>query len=691
MSFLNAFFLFALSAAVLPVVFHLVRKMKAKQVPFSSLMFLKATPKERVRRRRLRDVLLMAVRAGLLALLALAFARPYLPERALPFLADPQNRSLVLMIDRSYSMQYGDRFEQARAEALRRLDAAGPDDEITVLAFDDVVQQLTPLSTDRTLHRTVLENLRPGYRTTDFYMPLRRAEEILADARHQDRRIVLLSDFQQNGWGGSFENWTLDPAIRFEPVSVAQDAADNASLDAFTLTRQRTGDRVAVRLDARVRGQGAPAKARKEVTLRLDGAVVDRRASPPVAAGQVTFLPPPLDGGVYRGSLALTDDKLAADNRYYFTFPVEPRPVILLVDEAPRGTRRDAFFLEKALLPADDGPYRIVTGGRGRLTAAELRRHRVVFLSNLRTLTPAQTDALRRYVEDGGSVIFSFGDRADATALAGPLRTLGVGTPTGRVTARAVQPFDAVIGTVDLRHPIFSIFVGTGAIFRPVFRTYMRLLPDTSAVVLGRYDTEDPFLLERRLGRGEVLVYTATFNADWTDFPVQEMYVPFVYQLVRHALHESDVRYDFRVGDPVPLTGRPGDVWDVQTPDDRLFKVPVEAAGQGFFRETDAPGLYVAALGRRQYHFAVNVDPAESDLAVRDPEEAYAAVVPPSETLPAPPASQALEAVEQRQKLWRFLVLLALALFAFETYYAHRQAPVRNVSPPRPNPSGRVA
>ncbi|MEX0600728.1 MAG: BatA domain-containing protein, partial [Rhodothermales bacterium] len=85
MSFINSIFLFATAAAVLPVLYHLVRRMRARTVPFSSLKFLKATPKELIRKRRLKDRLLMLARAALLALLALVFARPYLPSEQLPF------------------------------------------------------------------------------------------------------------------------------------------------------------------------------------------------------------------------------------------------------------------------------------------------------------------------------------------------------------------------------------------------------------------------------------------------------------------------------------------------------------------------------------------------------------------------------------------------------------------------------
>jgi len=678
MSFINPLFLFAVSAAVLPVLYHLVRRMRAKKVMFSSLMFLKATPRELVKRRRFRDVLLMAVRAAMFALLALAFARPFLPDNLLPFVAAEEAQSVVVLLDRSYSMQVGDRFEEAKAEILRRLDDAGRGDEFAVVAFSDVVQQLTPLGDDLALHRNVLgTSLQADFRPTDVYKSLRQAEEILAEAHNERRTIVLVSDFQANGWSGAFDNWKLDPTITFETVPVGDGEVANASIDAFNLTRKRTGDRTAIRYDTRVQTRGRRDGDRNVARLTVAGAVVGEQAVPPVDAGQVTFQQEALRPGVYQGEITLDDDALAVDNRYYFTYTVADRSALLVVDEAPGNTRRDAFFLGNMFDLGEDALYRFSTGGRGRLTAGELKNYQVVFLTNVSTLNGPQVGTLRQFVEEGGSLVVSFGENVDLASFSQVLQDFGIGRVTGPVNPRTVQGQDAIIGEVDLRHPIFTLFAaaGSGGIFRPIFRRYARVVPDSGAVVLGRYDTKDPFLLERRRGQGTVLVYTSTFNTAWTDFPVNELYVPFVYQLVRYGLREASARTQFTVGEVVSLPGRPGEEWEVRTPDDGLFKVPVEAGATGYFRETVRPGHYTAQRGREQFYFSVNVDARESDLQPRDVEEAYAAVVPPTDPLTADPAmasALALDEAERDQKFWRVLILLLVALFAFETYYANR-------------------
>jgi hypothetical protein len=103
------------------------------------------------------------------------------------------------------------------------------------------------------------------------------------------------------------------------------------------------------------------------------------------------------------------------------------------------------------------------------------------------------------------------------------------------------------------------------------------------------------------------------------------------------------------------------------------------------------PGHYAAA-GDATRLFSVNVDPRESDLQARDVEEVYAAVVAPPEDTPTTPeeaTAAAVEGEERQQKLWRIVLLVVIALFAAETYLAHRgtrgrSAGTTGVGIPRP-------
>ena len=109
MSLLNPFFLFGALTLAIPVLIHLVRREKSEIVPFSTLMFLLKVPKRAIRQQKIKNLLLMALRLLILAFLVGAFARPYITAPATAEAPAGQNRGIVLLLDNSYSMQYGNK------------------------------------------------------------------------------------------------------------------------------------------------------------------------------------------------------------------------------------------------------------------------------------------------------------------------------------------------------------------------------------------------------------------------------------------------------------------------------------------------------------------------------------------------------------------------------------------------------
>src|SRR5919106_2978175 len=127
MALLTPLFLIGLAGLAIPVVLHLIQRERKNVVEFPSLMFLRKIPYESVQRRRIRNWPLLLLRLAVLALIVAAFARPFLRRTDLSALAASGAREVVILVDRSYSMAYGDRWQRAQAaarDAVRNL-AAG--------------------------------------------------------------------------------------------------------------------------------------------------------------------------------------------------------------------------------------------------------------------------------------------------------------------------------------------------------------------------------------------------------------------------------------------------------------------------------------------------------------------------------------------------------------------------------------
>src|SRR5262245_13898270 len=217
MSFLYPAFLAGALAIALPIILHLLRRDVAPQVPFTAVHLLRKSPVERSRRRRLRDLLLLAARVAALLLLATAFARPYRTNAAAG--APP----VIVALDRSYSMTAPGRFTRATDLAREAIDAAGGS-RVALLAFDERADQLAAPGSAAEV-RNALKNVEPGFAGTRYAPVIARAAET---ADGGPARLVIVTDLQRAGWEG--EQQVAIPAGLSLEIKDAGASAANAAL-----------------------------------------------------------------------------------------------------------------------------------------------------------------------------------------------------------------------------------------------------------------------------------------------------------------------------------------------------------------------------------------------------------------------------------------------------------------------------
>ena len=78
MSFASPYYLLGLLAAAIPILIHLLTRDRIQRVSFSTLRFFARGSQAVLRRKRILEAILVAMRAAVCALIALAFARPFL-------------------------------------------------------------------------------------------------------------------------------------------------------------------------------------------------------------------------------------------------------------------------------------------------------------------------------------------------------------------------------------------------------------------------------------------------------------------------------------------------------------------------------------------------------------------------------------------------------------------------------------
>src|SRR4051794_16380868 len=166
MGFLTPWFLAGVAAVGLPVWLHLLRKHKSDPLPFSSLMFFEQHTQSSIKHRRLRYLLLFAMRALLILLMVMAFAHPFVQQSILP--SARTNEVTVLAIDHSLSMRGGGRLEEAKRQAKSVIGGLRPGQRAQVIAFGQRLQVMSEVTDDRSPLNAAVDAIQPGDDRTSF-------------------------------------------------------------------------------------------------------------------------------------------------------------------------------------------------------------------------------------------------------------------------------------------------------------------------------------------------------------------------------------------------------------------------------------------------------------------------------------------------------------------------------------------
>ena len=612
-SFLVPAFLAGLAAAAVPIVLHLLKRETAPRLSFSAVHLIRRAPVEQISRRRLHELLLLALRVAALVLLALAFARPYLAGAVG---ADSAGVT-VIAVDTSFSLSTPGRFDRARALAEQALRAAPRGDLVAVVAFDTASVTVVEPTPDRQFAAVAIGRLTPGFGGTRYATALARAAQVIGA---RTGHVVVVSDLQQSGWRGE-EHDAIPRRISVEVADVGEPPGNLA------VTAIHGGP---VHTAALVFNAGPEAKTTR-ARLLIDGVDVDAATVtvPAGVTGEARF--PVALPRAGEAQVVIEDrEGFTADNvRYAVLSPPDPMIVAAVTDSA--NVAADAFYFDRALLAADDAnrfDLTFLAGTRLSGLAAETPGEpAAVVLLTTRGLDRTSRAALRAFVERGGGLLIVMGPGVEPSMVTALLdEALIVSAAAEGVSGeRRLIPADA-------RHPIFRAFgERVGSLGQVRFTRTVPVEVAGAADVLARFNDGTPALVEHRIGAGRVLVFASGLENAWNDFPRHPTFVPFVHEMAKYVGRDREVRRDFVIG---------------ETP----AGVP------------DEPGFATAAGS--ELRVAVNVDREESDPARMSALEFDSAVERMRGSADVTPAEVARDE-EREQGYWRYgFGLMALVLAA---------------------------
>jgi hypothetical protein len=781
MGLLAPLYFAGLLAVALPIVFHLFRRAPSGRQAFSSLMFLTPSPPRLTRRSRLTNILLLLLRAAALALLAFAFARPFLPSADDPATPSARGRRVAVLVDTSASMRRGDLWPQAVAQAENALAELKPADEAALYFFDRAVRpgltfaewaELAP-AVRSAAFRARLAEAKPTWAGTRLGDALATAADLLteeeggqaargatssaaaalasstaaAKSGPTGRQLVLISDLQQGGHAEALQGHQWPDGLLLDvravtakqptnaSVRLLEPTADGSAADAPASSAGVRPSPAAVTDEAslRVRVTNQPGATKEQFTLawatdrgpvagaeplkvyvpagrsqvvrvpwpaggrpdaRLPDAqpVGNQAASSPSAATQsVATTPPPAPAARSPDRLVLGGDDADFDNAVYVVPPAQDEfAVVYFGDDAADDVKGLRYYLQGALADTDRRRVELLVRRSADMPApGDWLGVRLAVVTT--ALPEGQASAVRRFAEGGGDVLWVLPDAAAAGGLG---RTVGI---NALAVAEAPAADFALLGRVDLAHPLFAPFADARfADFTKVhFWKHRRVtLPAAAAArVPARFDDGDPFLVEFPVGLGRVWVATSGWQPADSQLALSTKFVPLIngmvarrdgvavdaQQTVYEPIALPPAEYIFSIGSTPGATGGPttASSWTARallTPDGRRIEQPAGATATAA-EAVDRPGIYRLSVGGRETPVAVNLPADEGRTAPLDALDlerlgAKLGVAPTSEELVVRQRQLRTAELENRQKLWRWVILAVLGLLAVETVVA---------------------
>ena len=618
MGFLNPLFLLAGAAVFVPLVLHLFHRHDSRRVSFPALRYLLRTEREHARRIRLRQLLLLILRAAVILLFVLAAARPFLRNAG----DTHPPTALAIVLDNSLSVGrvVGDErlLEGLKRRALDALDAAGADDRIWVVRAGEPWGVPTPGGPAEARERVI--NTEISAAAGNLADVVRRAAMLVEQTDLPAAEVQVLTDLQATAFAEAGAPLPSVPVLIFRPSA---EPPPNRYLENLVIGGGLSP--VAGRrseLTAGVGGDPGEAPLRLVVDDRIRGAT----RVPPGATAALPF--GPFQEGWTSGYIETDPDELAGDDRRWFVQSIRPPPVVSLRGASP-------FFLEQALVVLEDG---------GRL-----RR------------STTQPDVLLAMAGEGAAevrsgttvVVVPPVDAEILPALNRRLATAGIPWRYEGLPARG----EALMGEHRVPVPLEGLLVST---------TYRLVAAESTggAEVMARLEDGSPWIVRGRTGAGTYRLVGSAFDPDATNLPLSAFMVPLLEWLVSTSEGGSGERA-IEAGTVLSL---PTAATTIETPDGTQH--PVDPALS--FRETRDPGVYLI-LQEDSVLDAVAVNPPIRESLL---EPAQGAVVVqafgPDVRIFSDTTAWGAAVFSSRQgdELWRPIVLAALLLLVLESVIA---------------------
>lgn len=354
MNFIQPWILLALPLIAVPVVIHLVNQRRFQTVPWAAMMFLMQASRMSSGYTKLKQWLILLMRALAVACLIFFTSRP-LASGLIGLLGSSSNEVAIVLLDRSPSMletQAGTGMTKLQSALTQLSDTLRTLGAQRVIVFDTAQEKPIEFESPSAIvsDPSLVAN---GY-TSDVPGMLERALLYIKNNRFGNVNVWICSDMRESDWRSRDGRWaasregflSLAQEVRFQVLDLGSASSENRSIRILSAKRVQATESVELSLSFKIERTVAPSvptalqipveievggsRSVVSVDLQSDAAEVnDYRIA--LSSGNDNAS---LDKGW--GLVRIPGDTNSADNTSYFVYEKPPARRTVIVSDNPR-------------------------------------------------------------------------------------------------------------------------------------------------------------------------------------------------------------------------------------------------------------------------------------------------------------------------------------------------------------------
>ncbi len=519
MLFVYPFFLFAISAILIPILIHLFQLRRYKKIIFSDIRFLKQITEQNQKQRNIKEWIILAARCLAIICLVFAFAKPFIPLSNTT--VSKADKAISIFIDNSFSMSQqnkeGELLEVAKNKAKEIISFYNDNDIFQILTndFEGKHQRFI----DKKDFLLYLDEIKLSNQSKSFEKILARQNQLFTSSFNSNKIAYYISDLQESQFKNIEQN---DSNLIFNFVPILPNQNSNVSIDSAWIDQPLILPNTPVLLKVKVNNFGKNEITDIPLTFKIDGV---QKGIANITCGanssaevQIQFTLNDID--YHAAELSILDNPVVFDDKLHLTLKAYGNQQLIAIN--PNKNIQDVYAI--------DENYKLVSFNTNAIDFSAFNNASCIIINELNNYTSGLQSELQKYLSNGGVVLIIPSANLDDIAKTNSFLQ-SINAPQLNLSSNQ----NLKVAKINLLDDVFkNVFSKIPEI--PNWPTINKFYSLTLNSTIKGYNiltlTNDaPFIFKSKFGKGCIYLMGSPFKNEWTNFAEHALFVPFMLRL----------------------------------------------------------------------------------------------------------------------------------------------------------------